>query len=48
MDDARNKWERRYALGRRAAQVGKGKEACPYKSDDARGAWLAGWRSIRE
>jgi ribosome modulation factor len=40
-------WQERYEIGRRAAQVGKGEDACPYKSADARGAWLTGWKSIR-
>lgn len=40
-------WEKRFARGQEAARRGKGKHDCPYKSDDARGAWLAGWKSIR-
>lgn len=42
-----DRWDKRYAAGQEAARHGKGVQACPYKSDDARGAWLAGWKSIR-
>ena len=38
-----DRWTKRFEAGKRAAQFGKGKQSCPYKSDDARGAWMAGW-----
>lgn len=42
-----SRWVQRYEKGQQAARLGKSRDACPYKSDDARGAWLAGWDSIR-
>lgn len=44
----RDTWAARYAIGQESARRGKSKDACPFKSDDARDAWLAGWSSIRE
>lgn len=44
---AESRYQTRYADGQNAARLGKSKDACPYKTDDARGAWLAGWSSIR-
>lgn len=45
--DHRKRYEKRYAAGKLAAQLGKSKDSCPYKSEDAVGAWLAGWSSVR-
>ncbi len=47
MASAASIYEYRFARGQKAALRGKSRGACPYKTDDARGAWLAGWSSIR-
>lgn len=47
MASAQSLYEYRFYRGQKAARTGKGKDSCPYKTDDARGAWLAGWSSVQ-
>lgn len=43
----KDRWQKRFDAGAEAARQGKSRDACPYKSDDASVAWLAGYASIR-
>ncbi len=41
-----DRWKARFEAGAEAARRGKSRDDCPYRSDDARGAWLAGYASV--
>ncbi len=42
-----DRYQARFERGAEAARRGKSQDSCPYRSDDARGAWLAGYKSVR-
>ncbi len=42
-----DRYQMRFEIGAESARRGEDRESCPYRSDDARGAWLAGYSSVR-